>query len=544
MANHRPIYVRSTRICALILGLFLLAPALPATGATPDATAADGGRYYGPLLNGRMQGTGRMEWDNGAVYEGDFVNGLFSGQGRLVRSASTYRGEFKLGMKWGHGELVQVNGNIYRGEFERDEFQGHGRFEAPGGDVYEGEFDKGAFTGHGVLRRTDGSRYEGEFRNWHLEGAGAYTDRMGNAYAGMFADFVLVGKGTVKSKDGARYEGELAQWAPNGEGVMFLANGDVYRGHFTGGMFDGAGTMTYARPRPDGRTVDQGVWRFGRLQGTEDRDRGQARANVETALYRQRRLLDDALSSLTPPAPGRINMFLLAVAGDGSQEVFRREVDFVRNQFDSRFGTRGHSIALINSRNTIDTAPMATLTSVREALDAIAKRMDRERDILFLFLTSHGSRDHELVLDLPSIDLTNLRAKELAAWLKTTGIRWKVIVVSACYAGGFLDPLQDERTLVIAAARQDRQSFGCADENDFTYFGRAYFKESLPQSASFSEAFRKAEALVGEWEAADRKAPGGDGKGEPSLPQMSNPAAIEKYLEQWRADLAKDEAKR
>lgn len=538
MASCLPIFTRSARICALFLCLFLLA--LPAAGATPDATTADGGRYYGPLLNGRMQGPGRMEWDNGAVYEGDFVNGLFSGQGRLMRGSETYRGEFRLGMQWGLGELVQADGSVYRGEFERDEFKGHGRFESPAGDVYEGEFDKSTFTGHGVLRRRDGSRYEGEFHHWQLEGPGAYTDPRGNVYAGTFVGGELVGKGKLTGKDGARYEGELAQWVPHGEGVMFLANGDVYRGRFANGTFDGPGTMTYAKPRPDGRTYDEGVWRYGRLQGADGRDREQARTNVETALYRQRRLLDDALSSLTPPVPGRINLFLLAVAGDGSQEVFRREVDFVRNQFDTRFGTRGHSIALINSRNTVDSAPMATLTSIREALAAIAGRMDRERDILFVFLTSHGSKDHELVLDLPSIDLTNLKAKELAALLKTTGIRWKVIVISACYAGGFIDPLQDERTLVIAAARQDRQSFGCADENDFTYFGRAYFKESLPQSASFSEAFRKAEALVGEWEAADRKAPAGDGKGEPSLPQMSSPAAIEKYLEQWRADLAKD----
>jgi hypothetical protein len=534
--------MRLTRICALILSL--LVAALPATAATPDATTADGGRYYGPLLNGRMQGPGRMEWDNGTVYEGEFANGLFEGQGRLAQSAWTYRGEFRLGMQWGHGELVRADGSVYRGEFERDELKGHGRFESTGGDVYEGEFDKSAFTGHGVLRRRDGSRYEGEFRHWQLEGPGAYTDPMGNVYAGTFLNGELVGKGKLTSKAGARYEGELSQWVPNGEGVMFLANGDVYRGRFAGGMFDGVGKMTYAKPRPDGRTVDEGVWRFGRLQGPEDRDRGQARANVETALYRQRRLLDDALSSLTPATPGRVNLFLLAVAGDGSQEVFRREVDFVRNQFDTGFGTRGHSIALINSRNTVDTAPMATLTSIREALDAIAKRMDRDRDVLFLFLTSHGSRDHELTLDLPAIDLANLKAKELAGWVKATGIRWKVIVISACYAGGFIEPLEDERTLVIAAARRDRQSFGCADENDFTYFGRAYFKEALPQSGSFAEAFRKAEVLVGEWEAADRKGAAGDGKGEPSLPQMSNPTAIEKYLEQWRAQLAKDGAKR
>ena len=45
--------------------------------------------------------------------------------------------------------------------------------------------------------------------------------------------------------------------------------------------------------------------------------------------------------------------------------------------------------------------------------------------------------------------------------------------------------------MVITAARADRTSFGCADENDFTYFGRAFFNEALPASGSFFEAFHQ-----------------------------------------------------
>ena len=60
--------------------------------------------------------------------------------------------------------------------------------------------------------------------------------------------------------------------------------------------------------------------------------------------------------------------------------------------------------------------------------------------------------------------------------------------------------------------RADCTSFGCADENDFTYFGRALFKECLPQAANLSDAFAKAQVLVQEWEeklalAGDERAP-------------------------------------
>ena len=230
------------------------------------------------------------------------------------------------------------------------------------------------------------------------------------------------------------------------------------------------------------------------------------------------------------------------MAGDASQEVFRREVDFVQAEFARRFGTAGRSVSLINSRNTAASAPMATVTSIRQAVKAIAARMDREQDILFLFLTSHGSREHELTLNQNGMQLADLGAKELGALLKESGIRWKVVVVSACYSGGFIDPLKDERTLVIAAARSDRRSFGCADENDFTYFGRALFKESLPKSRSFVEAFRRAEVLVKDWERKDSSGPASSGNAAAptpndhhSLPQISSASAIDEHLRRWWA---------
>ena len=87
---------------------------------------------------------------------------------------------------------------------------------------------------------------------------------------------------------------------------------------------------------------------------------------------------------------------------------------------------------------------MATVTSISESLTAIGARMDKEKDILFLFLSSHGSREHELALNQNNMSLRGLSAKDLAALLKETRIRWKVVVVSACYGGGFIDPIKDD----------------------------------------------------------------------------------------------------
>lgn len=588
---------------------WLAAPALlfAATTTTPDAISADGGRYYGPLVNGMRQGQGRLEWSTGAVYEGgfdqglysgrgrwqsgfgdvyegefvagmrsgkgrlisrdggrydgdfrldefeghgrselpdgsvyegEFLQGLFSGQGRYTRRGETYQGEFRLGQMWGLGELVYDGGRKYRGAFERGQMQGKGRYETPD-VVYEGDFQRDEFTGRGSYRRADGSRHEGEFLKWIPNGPGTYADARGTIYAGTFVNGELAGAGRLTFPDGARYEGEFMRWMPHGKGVMRLKNGDVYTGGFAYGEYDGIGTLVYAKAGPAGRTQDSGEWRRGKLRQAELREQAEIRAGVETALYRQRAALNQALAALRPRDPGKINLYLLAVAGDGTQEVFRREVEFVRDLFDRRFQTLGHSIALVNSRTAGAGVPMATLTSIGESLGAIASQMDRERDILFLFVTSHGSKDHELGLGQRGMELPALSAQQLGSLLKTSGIRWKVVLISACYSGGFIDALADEHTLVITAARADRRSFGCTDENEFTDFGRAYFKEALPQSGSFQEAFRRAEALVGEWEkpgpksAAAAGAAGAAGKDEPSLPQMKSAPAIDAYLQRW-----------
>ena len=510
-----------------------------ATAATPNAITPDGGRYYGPLVNGKLHGSGRIEWGNGEVYEGDFANGLMAGRGKLRFHNGVYEGEFRDGLMWGKGELRYDNGRFYRGEFVRTEMHGKGRLETPQGDVYEGDFNNGDFSRGSYTTGKDGSRYDGEFRNWLFHGHGRYSDGEATTYEGNFVDGQLEGPGRATSPAGS-YDGEFKRSMFNGQGVLKLKNGDVYKGGFADGMYDGQGTMTYAKPRPDGRTQDSGVWRYGSLPNEDDR--AKTRANVEAALYSQRQLLDKALASLKGREAGRINLYLLAVAGDGSQEVFRREVDFVQREFANRFGTAGHTVALINSRNTVDTAPMATVSSLREAVKAIAARMNRDEDILFLFLTGHGSRDHEFSLHQKGMDLEGLRAPVLGTLLKESGIRWKVVVVSACYSGGFIDPLQDGRTLVIAAARKDRRSFGCADENDFTYFGRAFFKESLPKALSFEDAFRKAELLVSEWERKDARdaadSPTASAKTideSQSFPQISTTKEIDAHLKRWWA---------
>lgn len=477
----------------LLAVLAFHALALASDGQAPDALTPDGARYHGPLVDGVMHG---------------------------------------------RGEIHYQDGRKYRGELVRGQFHGSGRIEDATGDVYEGEFKEGAFTGKGTYAAKGGARYEGEFRAWRFHGKGRYTDPQGTTYEGSFVDGSLEGPGKVTIKSGDAYEGELKRWTYHGRGVFRRADGEVYEGEFENGLYHGKGTLTYAKPREDGRASESGTWRYGSPQDPEGEKKRQAA--FEAALYEQKTLLDKALGALQPGTPGTIDMYLLAVGGDGTQEVFRREVDFVRGAFAERFGTAGRSVALVNSRNTLASQPMATVTSIRAALQAIAARMDREEDILFLFMTSHGSKGHEFVLSQRGMQLRGLPAARLGELLRESGIRWKVVLVSACYSGGFIDAVKDERTLVITAARRDRRSFGCADENDFTYFGRAFFKEALPGARSFTQAFERASTLVEEWERADAAKSGKPAAADHhSLPQIHRAEPIDAHLQRWWEELGR-----
>jgi hypothetical protein len=234
-------------------------------------------------------------------------------------------------------------------------------------------------------------------------------------------------------------------------------------------------------------------------------------AEAAKTWQRQTELLDRSLQGLRPAAPGQPHLYFVGFAGYGPQAVFKREVLAVRKFFDARYGTQGRSIALVNHASTLDALPLASAGNLERTLQHLGRLMDPSRDVLFLFLTSHGE-DGLFVVEMPRFDLKPLRPEQLKDMLKRSGIKNSVIVLSACHSGSFLPALADPTTLVIAAARADRSSFGCDDRRQWTYFGEAYFHRALRAEPSFVRAFELARALISSWEA--------QAKLEPSLPQI------------------------
>jgi hypothetical protein len=173
----------------------------------------------------------------------------------------------------------------------------------------------------------------------------------------------------------------------------------------------------------------------------------------------------------------------------GDQGVFRREATGAAQIVGSRFG-HGSVVVRFNTK----TGGGATIKSLAATLQAEAKKMDRDTDILFLVLTSHGSPDGLAITAGRRAEI--LEPSALAEMLDQTGVQHKVVIISACYSGVFIPRLANSDTLVITAADAGHASFGCEDNKaQWTYFGDA-FNIALRESKTLKDAFFLALSLV------------------------------------------------
>jgi hypothetical protein len=233
---------------------------------------------------------------------------------------------------------------------------------------------------------------------------------------------------------------------------------------------------------------------------------------AEAVLIKQPQLLYEALSDLEDERPGMTDLYFVGFAPYAAEDVFRKDIEVARDLFDDRFDTDGRSIALINNPQTMLDVPFATVSNLRATLSEIGDIIDPDQDVVMLYLTSHGSRDHKLSVEFMPLQLDQLTPGALKEMLDSAGIKWRIIVVSACYSGGFIEPLQDEYTLIMTASATDRTSFGCGSESDATYFGDALFQHALRFEDSFIKAFAQAKTRIEERERAEKL--------EPSRPQI------------------------
>jgi hypothetical protein len=199
------------------------------------------------------------------------------------------------------------------------------------------------------------------------------------------------------------------------------------------------------------------------------------------------------LASASLSAQANPNVAVLAFGLFGAQSVFQSEATGAASIIAQRLGANP-VVVRANTKTRGD----VTVASIGDALAAAGQTMDRENDVMVVILTSHGSQSGVAVQAGGRVEI--LSPVDLAGMLRRSGVRHRVVIISACYSGVFLRALADDDTLVITAADADHSSFGCRDKVKWTYFGDAFFNKALRHAADLRSAFAEARVLVGQRE--------------------------------------------
>lgn len=246
-------------------------------------------------------------------------------------------------------------------------------------------------------------------------------------------------------------------------------------------------------------------------------------------------LLSQRLHEIKAQRPGTIDLFAITFAPYAGEDVFRRESDMVTNVITQRFDAQGRTMQLVNHVETLEQWPWATPKNLQRAIQHVAKLMNRDEDVLFIHLTSHGARDGELSAHFWPMSVTPVKPADLRKWLDDAGIRYRVISVSACYSGSWIDPLAEDNTLVMTASDAEHTSYGCGRHSELTYFGRAIYDEQLRNNTlSFQEAHAAAREVIRKREIEAGK---DDGY---SNPQIKTGTAIQVQLERLQQRVKQD----
>ncbi|MCR5871419.1 MULTISPECIES: C13 family peptidase [unclassified Sphingomonas] len=254
------------------------------------------------------------------------------------------------------------------------------------------------------------------------------------------------------------------------------------------------------------------------------------RDRTATHALAEHRRLTRALATLLPHRKGVVDAYVLSVGLD-SDPVFGREAREAGKVLSRRYDALGRTIILGGSDGKAPSPlPMGSPANIEAALARIAELMDEKEDVLVLYTTSHGA-PFGVVYNDGNEGFGAISPRRLAALLRAHGIERRLLIVSACYSGVFVPVLSGPQSAVVSAAASDRSSFGCAAENDWTFFGDALVNRALRKPQPLGSAVTEAFAQIAGWETRGRL--------KPSLPQQSFGVEVQKWLAPLEARMPK-----
>ncbi len=155
--------------------------------------------------------------------------------------------------------------------------------------------------------------------------------------------------------------------------------------------------------------------------------------------------------------------------------------------------------------------PVADDARIAALVRAAATRA-APNDLMVVHISTHGAPGL-LASRIGNQQTTAITARSLAQRLAPLSGHDTVVIVSACYSGSLIGALRAPDRIVIAAARADRSSFGCAAGARHTFFGSAELEAFAEPHRSLREVFNAMRLDVARMEREKDYAP-------PSEPQV------------------------
>ena len=291
-----------------------------------------------------------------------------------------------------------------------------------------------------------------------------------------------------------------------------VTGGRWHRFARTAGYFAATFLVTYTFPHlpvfapPDFQLASANVWEAKHAAAVDLARARRPKIDSSQLALAQPALLDTAVSRLLPQRDGVADIYTIGIAGYSAEDVFIKELNGALSALGQVLPIEGRALRLINHLSVINAAPLASLQNFAAAVHAVGRLMNKDEDILLLFMTSHGSPEG-FALAMEEVGLATLRPDQVAGVLDEEGIKNRIVIVSACYSGIFLKPLMNDNSIVLTASDESNSSFGCSNEREWTYFGDALFNQALRPGATLQQAFDGAKQIIGGWEAEDNLPP-------------------------------------
>ena len=249
---------------------------------------------------------------------------------------------------------------------------------------------------------------------------------------------------------------------------------------------------------------------------------------------RHRELVKTQGAALAASRAGQAEVYFLGAGLSSKQDVFKHDVQSLRDLLEKHWGSAGRSLSLVADKSSQEAIPFPSRENLREAARAIAKKINPEKDVLVLFLSSHGYAPQSgsprgLEVALPGEKAFAFSPVDLRKLLDESAAKWRIVILSACYAGGMMQEIRDDHTIVLAAAHTTRASFGCTFSESHTWFTQALL-DGLASTTRIEDAFEQARRLIEQKELEGTAY-------EASLPQIHVGAALRQKMTELEPQL-------